>query len=216
MSNLLRASGSPWPVTVVVVAMAATPFAAQGLTRDEALAATYPGAQVRAEQLFLTPDQQTQVLARAGTEVSSALIARYVATRDGKVVGRAYVDTHTVRTKRESLLISLDEDGRVKRVDVTAFLEPAEYRAPEAWLRQYRDRALDDELGINRAIRPLAGATLTARAANAAVRRVLALDGILRAASAEVGSLCDPTSRCWPGGPPSRTAPAPKTTGGSR
>ena len=109
-----------------------------------------------------------------------ALVARYLATRNGEVIGRAYVDTHTVRTKRESLLVSLDAQGGVMRIDVTAFLEPPEFRAPEAWLGQYRGRALDDNLGINRAIRPIAGATLTAKAANGAVRRVLAIDEILR------------------------------------
>jgi hypothetical protein len=102
-----------------------------------------------------------------------------VAARGGQAVGRAYVDTHIVRTKRESLLISLDADRRVIRVDVTAFLEPGEFRAPVSWLGQYRGRALDHDLAINRAIRPIAGASLTARAANAAVRRVLAIDELL-------------------------------------
>ncbi|HEY6360262.1 MAG TPA: hypothetical protein VIX63_04120 [Vicinamibacterales bacterium] len=171
-----RVSAAPWTVAVLLTGVSIT---AQGLTRDEALAAVYPGAQIRAEQVFLTPSQQKQVLTRAAVDVPSALVARYIATKDGKVVGRAYVDTHTVRTKRESLLISLDDGGQVLRVDVTAFLEPAEYRASDAWLRQYRDRRLDDDLGINRAIRPIAGATLTARAANNAVRRVLATDEVL-------------------------------------
>lgn len=154
---------------------------AQGVSREEALAGVYPGAQIRAEQLFLTPAQLKQAAARAGLKLESALIARYVASRDGRTIGRAYVDTHIVRTKKESLLISLDADGRVLRVDVTAFLEPPEYRAPEPWLRQYRGRELSDDLGINRAVRPIAGATLTARAANDAVRRVLAIDQILSA-----------------------------------
>jgi electron transport complex protein RnfG len=155
---------------------------AQSLSREEALAQVYPGAEIRAEQIFLTPVQMTEVAKRAGTDPTSALVARYVAARDGQVIGRAYVDTHVVRTKRESLLISLDAHRRVMRVDVTAFLEPAEFRAPGPWLGQYRGRAMDDDLAINRAIRPIAGATLTARAANNAVRRVLAVDEVLQAA----------------------------------
>jgi hypothetical protein len=154
--------------------------AAADITRAEALALAFPGATIRAEQLFMTPEQQKRAAAAGGVEVSSALVARYVATKDGQALGRAYVDTSTVRTKKETLLISLDAAGRVKRIDVTAFLEPAEYQAPDAWLRQYRDRALSDELGVNRAIRPIAGATLTARAVNAAVRRVLAIDQVLQ------------------------------------
>jgi hypothetical protein len=154
--------------------------AAVGITRDEALALAYPGASIRAEQLFLTPEQRQAAAAQAGADVPSALIARYVATKGGEVVGRAYVDTATVRTKNETLLISLDAAGRVRRIDVTAFLEPAEYLPPDPWLRQYTDRPLADDLAVNKAIRPIAGATLTARAVNAAVRRVLALDAVLQ------------------------------------
>jgi len=150
------------------------------ITREEALAVSYPGAVIEAQRVFLTSEQVGQAAALSGGDIASALVARYVARRGDEVVGHAYVDTHVVRTKRESLLISLDPDGRVRRIDVTAFLEPREYRASEAWMRQYYDRPLDDDLGLQRAIRPIAGATLTAIAANEAVRRVLAIDRVLK------------------------------------
>ena len=150
------------------------------LTREEALSLAYPGASVAAERVFLTAEQQKRAAAAAGVEIASALVARYVATIDRKVAGRAYIDTHNVRTKKQTLLISLDTEGKVKRVDTTAFLEPLEYQAPPAFLNQYRDRPLTDDLRLQRAIRPIAGATLTAVAATEAVRRVLAIDSVLR------------------------------------
>jgi hypothetical protein len=180
MRRAVRAATASAVVLVLLRASAAGDVRAQGISRDEALAAVFPGATVTAEQIFLTPMQQQDVLRRAAAGVTSPLVARYVASRDGRIVGRAYVDTHTVRTKKESLLISLDADGRVRRVDVTAFLEPREYQAPGPWLRQYQDLALSDDLQVNRAVRPIAGATLTARVTNAAVRRVLAIDAVLR------------------------------------
>ena len=125
--------------------------------------------------------QTSEAAELARMKMPSALVARYIARRDGEVVGRAYVDTHVVRTKRESLLISLNPRGLVRRIDVTAFLEPREYLAPERWLQQYDTRRLDDELSLQRAIRPIAGATLTTMAVNAAVRRVLAIDQVLEA-----------------------------------
>ena len=167
-------------VSGVSAAAAPAAGAQSTITREEALAAVYPGASVRAEQVFLTAEQQRRAAAAGGVTIPSALVARYTATANGRVVGRAYVDTHVVRTKKESLLISLDANGRVKRVDVTAFLEPPEYQAPEAWSKQYNGRALDDDLRMHRAIRPIAGATLTAKAATDAVRRVLAIDQVLR------------------------------------
>jgi len=172
--HLLCALGAS---TAMLMAAAAS---AANITRDEALALAFPGASIRAEQLFMTPEQQKRAATIGGVEISSPLVARYVATKDGEPIGRSYVDTSTVRTKKETLLIALDPAGRVKRIDVTAFLEPAEFHPPDAWLRQYRDRPLSDELGLNRAIRPIAGATLTARAVNAAVRRVLAIDQVLQ------------------------------------
>lgn len=154
---------------------------AQGgrLTREEVLAGVFPGAAFEAERVFLTRGQMAAIGELARGEVDSGLVARYVVTRGGQVVGRAYVDTHIVRTKRESLLISLDADGSLKRIDVTAFLEPPEYRASDRWLRQYNGHLLTDEVMVQRAIRPIAGATLTAGATNAAVRRVLATDSVL-------------------------------------
>ena len=154
---------------------------AQGgrISRQEALSAAFPGAVIKAEQVFLTKQQMARISEFARVDVESGLVARYVATLGGQVEGRAYVDTHIVRTKRESLLISLTGDGVVKRIDVTAFLEPPEYRAGGRWLGQYTDRQLDDDLQLRRAIRSIAGATLTGSATNAAVRRVLAIDQVL-------------------------------------
>lgn len=155
------------------------------ISREEALDTAYPGASAEAETLFLTEPQVAEAAALADVDLPSPMVGRFVIRRDGQVVGRAYVDTHLVRTKRESLLIALDASGRVQRIDVTAFLEPAEYRAPAAWLDQFRDGALSDDLELQRRIRPIAGASLTARAVTDAVRRVLAIDRVLASAAQE-------------------------------
>lgn len=171
-----RAGAVAW-----AIAAFASPLAAQSsiISREEALAAAFPDAAITTERIFLTGEQAERIADLSREEVSGRLWIRYVARHGDEVVGRAYVDTHVVRTKRESLLISLEADGRVRRIDVTAFLEPPEYQAPEAWLRQYLGRPLGDDISLQRAIRPIAGATLTGRAVNAAVRRVQAMDGVL-------------------------------------
>ena len=149
------------------------------VSRQEALDAVFAGATVTGDCVYLTAQQAERIAELAREDVRTRIYARYVARRDGLVVGRAYVDTHVVRTKRESLLISIEPDGRVRRIDVTAFLEPPEYVPPERWKQQYYERPLGDDIAIHRAIRPIAGGTLTTRAVNAAVRRVLALDQVL-------------------------------------
>ncbi len=151
-----------------------------GLTREEALAAAFPDAQIRAEMIFLTEAQQKEAASLSGVEIPTLLIARYSASKGDKLLGRAYIDTHVVRDKKQSLLIIVDADGIIQRIEITAFGEPSEYQASQAWYRQYEGKALSSDLYVDRAIAPIAGATLTVRAVNQAVRRVLAIDRILR------------------------------------
>ena len=157
------------------------PGAQEGvITRSEALAAVYPGAEVTRDRVILTREQMGAVAALARVGMQGRIFPRYIArNEDGAVVGRAYIDTHTPKTERQSLLISLDTEGRVKRVDVTVFFEPAQYMAPSEWLRQFDEQVLHEELAVRRGIHPIAGASFTGRAISNAVRRVLALDQVL-------------------------------------
>ena len=186
MQAVGRMVGTGLTLSLLLLGVASA-FQERFISREEALAAVFPGAVVEAERVFLTEQQMAEISEIAGVEIESGLVARYVATRGDTVMGRAYVDSHVVRTKRESLLVSVEPDGSVRRVDVTAFLEPPDYLSPERWRRQYDGRPLDDDLTVQRAIRPIAGATLTANATNAAVRRVLAIDQILEAAAGLAG-----------------------------
>ena len=158
------------------------------VSREEALAAVFPGATIDADRVFLTDGQVERIAKLAGEDVGTKIYARYIARRGGVVVGRAYVDTHIVRTKRASLLISIDAQARIRRIDVTAFMEPPEYIPSQPWRQQYYDQPLSDDIAVQRRIRPIAGATLTTGSVNAAVRRVLALDHVLEADAAQRGA----------------------------
>ena len=149
------------------------------ITVEEALALAFPDAKADRETLFLSEDQRATVEERSGVEVKSGLATRFVA-RDatGKIVGFAYLDTHVVRTLPETIMVVVDAGGAVQRVEVVAFREPREYLPRESWYGQYEDRKLDNELELKRGIRPVTGATLTARATTDAVRRVLAIHEI--------------------------------------
>ena len=167
---------------LALLAGAVAPGAQEGvITRSEALAAVYPGATVTRDRVILTREQMAAVAALARVGMQGRIFPRYVARRDDAVVGRAYIDTHTPKTERQSLLISLDTEGRIKRVDVTVFFEPAQYMAPQNWLRQFDGEVLHEELAIRRGIRRIAGSSFTGRAISNAVRRVLALDQVLQA-----------------------------------
>lgn len=170
----------------LVVASATSPARARVLvTVDEALALAYPGAEIERRTAFLTDAQRARATELAGQAPASAIVHPYVAKRDGEVIGTAYFDSHVVRTLAETVMVAVDREGRVARVEVLSFDEPPDYLPREPWYRQFDGRPLDAELELRRSIRPVSGATLTARATTDAVRRALALHRALAESGGE-------------------------------
>jgi Na+-translocating ferredoxin:NAD+ oxidoreductase RnfG subunit len=170
----------------MAVLVAAAAGATVLVTVEEALELAFPGAATERETLFLSDEERAVVSEQSGAEVSSGLATRYVAkASDGSIVGWAYLDTHRVRTLPETLMIVLNADGTVGRVEVVTFREPLEYMPREEWYDQYNGQILDDDLALKRDIRHVTGATLTARATTEAVRRVLALHQVAEGGQAE-------------------------------
>lgn len=176
------------PRLVLLLAVAAAlPLAAQAppaggatLTAEEAAALAFPGCTVKAEAVTLTAAQQQAAKERAQVDAVPASGKRFVAIRDGKVVGHAYLDRRRIRTHAQLLLVALDAEHKVSRVEILAFDEPREYRPRPAFYAQFHGKARGDPLQPRKGIEPVAGATLSVRAAVDAVRTVLAIDEQLR------------------------------------
>ncbi|HSN57600.1 MAG TPA: FMN-binding protein [Candidatus Sulfomarinibacteraceae bacterium] len=154
------------------------------ITVEEALELAFPGAELTRETLFLTAEQLRTAADTAELDIASSMATRFVARRDGQTVGFGYVDTHRVRTLPQTLVVILDPAGAVVRVEVAAFREPLEYMPGDGWYRQFDGEELDRDLALDREIRPVTGATLTARATTDAVRRVLAIHHAVTAGEA--------------------------------
>ena len=164
-----------------ILFFAVAPVGAKVLvTVEEALASAFPGCEVERETLFLTEEELAAAGALADESVERPLAVRYVATCGGDPGGTAYFDVHRVRTLEETLLVVVSPDGTVGRVEVVAFNEPLDYLPREGWYRQFDGRPLDAELELDRAIRAVTGATLTAVATTAATRRMLAVHRVLQ------------------------------------
>lgn len=173
-SSSLRLSGA---ALVVLLLFSAAPGTAKVfLSVDEALRLAFPGCRMEHRSAFLTPAQLKKARELSGVEVPSSLVSYYLADcQESGKSGSAWFDTHRVRTLPETLLIVADAQGTVTRIEVISFREPQEYMPRGPWYGQFLGRRLDADLQLKRGIRPVTGATLTARATTAAVRRVLAL-----------------------------------------
>lgn len=188
MALLSPLAHTRWIGPLVVGALLALPAAggsssvlhAQHLTQDEALALAFPGAEIDRRTAYLEEAQieAARTAAGAGVEVRTGVVTHYVAHRGGSPVGVAYFDAHRVRTLEEVLMIVIDPSGAVVRVETVVFREPPEYEAPEGWL-DLIDGRQGPPARVVRDLPNLAGATLTADAVKGAVRRTLALHGVI-------------------------------------
>jgi len=173
------------PLALVLVGSFAAPQSAAGESREflsveEALELAFPECELERSSVFLTKEQRKAAEKLACEEIDSRMELLFTATsrnEDGAptLAGWAYVDSHLVRTKRETLLVVLGPDSRIRRLEVLAFAEPREYLPRAKWYAQFVGKELDEDLRIKGDIRGVTGATLTARATTSAVRRVLAV-----------------------------------------
>jgi FMN-binding protein len=163
----------------LVLAASAPAVAKVFLTQEEALKLAFPGASVERRTAFLTKAESRDAAALSGGPPPSALAVAYVATKEGRLAGTAYFDTHIVRTQPETLMVVVGPSGTIARIEILSFSEPEDYLPREHWYAQFPGKALDEELSVKRGIRAVSGATLTARATTEAARRILALHQVL-------------------------------------
>jgi hypothetical protein len=170
-------------LAVILVALATSPtgMARVFLTQKEALVRVFsPDLPVDRRTVFLTEDQAARVRSVSGGDLDSLVVTFYVGNRREGGTAIAYFDSHRVRTLPETLMVVVDPEGRVMRIEVLSFLEPPDYLPRPRWYEQFEGRKLEDSLSLKRSIHGITGATLSARVVTRAVRRVLAIDTILR------------------------------------
>jgi len=146
------------------------------MTRDEALKSVYPGAEtIEKQRVYLSAELKKEVEAKAKSKLTSSVHTFYVAKKNGHVLGYSILRTDTVRTHTETLLITINPDGKLRQIDILAFYEPSEYMASERWKHLFSGKTLSSSLRVGRDIPKMTGATLTSHAVTKAVRISLAL-----------------------------------------
>jgi electron transport complex protein RnfG len=167
------------PRLYLLIALLGCAFAAQArvfMAQPQALASAFPaGTKVARQAFFLTPEQRAAARKESGVDFDDRMIVRYTGSAGDRVIGYAYFDTHRVRTLPETIMIVIDADGKVDRIEILSFDEPTDYLPKRRWIDQFRGHKLDDDLSLNHAIRPISGASLSGRAITNASRKVLAL-----------------------------------------
>lgn len=147
-------------------------------SKNEAMELAFGKAEVELLSLFPDQDQVDKIQQLAHITLDSSFISLYVGKEQGKIIGYAAIETNTVRTKPETLLIVLSPDGQLRNIVTLAFHEPPEYMPPEHWYKQLFQRPLAD-MEFNKGVDGISGATLSTRSALNSVRKVLSIYEIL-------------------------------------
>ncbi len=160
---------------VVLTVTSASSFATVFYSKTEAMELAF-GVGTTIESLSLFPDetQTARIQQIAKVNLESGLFTFYVGKNQDKILGYAAIETTTVRTKPETLMIVLTPEGELSKVVTLAFHEPAEYQPPDTWYEKLYKRTLTD-MDFNKGVDGITGATLSTRAGLASVRKVMAI-----------------------------------------
>lgn len=149
------------------------------MTPEQALASAFPGLKVTRQAIFLSPQQLDAARRESGLDLKEQLVVRYAAA-DGRF---AYFDTHRVRTLPETVMVVVTPEAKIEKIEILSFHEPPDYLPKPRWIDQFRGRKLDRELALDRAVRPVSGASLSGKAIVNAARKVLALHNAIGGAA---------------------------------
>ena len=164
-----------WLGSVFFLILSTDSLAEVYYSKDEAFELAFgSGASVEAVSLFLTDEQAANIERTAKVKLDSRLYTFHRGMRGGQVLGYAAIESHTVRTQPEVVMIVLDNAGQLVRIEVLAFHEPPEYKPPTRWFERLYRRPVQD-LVIDHGVDAIAGATLSSRAALDGARKVLAI-----------------------------------------
>lgn len=147
-------------------------------SKDEAFELAFgKGSAVEEVPVFISDEQAVRIEKAARIKLDSRLFTFYVGKRDGKVLGYAAIESHTVRTQPETLLVVLSPSGELVRTEMLAFHEPPEYQPPARWFERLYHRPAA-ELQLNQGVDGISGATLSSRAGLDSIRKVMAIKTI--------------------------------------
>ncbi len=150
-------------------------FATVYYSKNEAMELAFgKGTEIESLSLFPDEEQTTKIQQDAKIKLDSGLFTFYVGRSQNKILAYAAIETSTVRTKPETLMIVLTSDGALRNVYTLAFHEPAEYQPPDSWFKKLYNRPLAD-MDFNKGVDGISGATLSTRSAINSIRKVMAI-----------------------------------------
>ena len=177
MRNHLKACFLPllWAALAFIPSGA---FSTVYYSKDEAFELAFgEGATVESLPVFLTDEQAEKIEKLAQTKMEGRLYTFHVGKHGEEILGYVALESHTVRTQPEMLMVVLSPKGELVKAEILAFHEPPEYQPPARWFERLYRRPME-EMQFSRGVDAISGATLSTRAALDSVRKAMAIHKI--------------------------------------
>jgi Na+-translocating ferredoxin:NAD+ oxidoreductase RnfG subunit len=132
-------------------------------------------AQIENLPVFLTDEQTAEVEKLAHAKLGGQLFTFYEGhNKNGQLLGYAAIESKTVRTQPETLLIVLSPKGELVKTEILAFHEPPEYKPSSAWFATLLRKPVS-QLKLDQGVDGISGATLSVRASLEGIRKAIAV-----------------------------------------
>ena len=142
----------------------------------DALDSAFPEAtSVEKLTIILDNEKAKEIEDIAKIKLDSKIHIFYEFMNGSEAIGYGVVDTHILRTRSETILYLIDNNGKLINSEILAFFEPSDYMQPEQWLNLFDNKGLEDELRIGKKIPNITGATITAHEFSRNTRKILAI-----------------------------------------
>lgn len=146
------------------------------MKRDEALKTAFPEAEkIEKLEIFLSDEQASEIESISRSRLDSRLFIAYKGMRGDKILGYAIIETHTLRTKTETVMFVVNPEGTLDHAEILAFFEPPEYMPGDNWIELFYGKSARDSVRIGKDIPNITGATITSNSFAQTVRQMLAI-----------------------------------------
>ncbi len=179
-----------FPLAGIAVAAASNAFAVEYLTVEAAQRLMFPSASsFTLERPQITPEQLHAIdeSTHATSQARRFLIFRAEAGQgadhraENPLLGRIYVDEVIGKSELITYAVAITPDGAVKQVEILAYRESHGYEVRDPrWRALFVGKRVSSPVVAGDDISNISGATLSSRHVTDGVRRILALDALIR------------------------------------
>jgi len=135
---------------------------------------SFPRCTYKKKSFFISKDEKSKMEEEHQVKLSSRMGSQFLVSCPDGTTHKVFLDSHTVRTLNQTLLIEVKE-GKLAKVKVLGFYEPPEYKPPRKWLDSIKKLISFNAMEESK-VDGLSGATLTRNATLNSLKKILVFD----------------------------------------